>query len=137
MSRLSLVVAAVVLMSTLLPDCVDTSALDFVPPNADAATDGPGDGGTDPICTQCLIGESGPCWDKYEACAEIPICVVVMQCLLDKACLMLPAPADRISCGLPCLEEHGVLAGNDPTVQALAQVNICALQSCTDACDGQ
>jgi hypothetical protein len=113
----------------LLPRCVDTSALDFVPVDAGVAD------ATSPACVSCMTGEDGPCWSAYEPCSKIPACVAVMQCLIDLGCLTRALGVDRVTCGLPCLDEQdGGFGAEDPTIQALLQINSCALQSCTGVC---
>jgi len=118
-------------LSALLPDCVDTSALDYVPPNVEAGS------GSPPACIECLTGQTGPCSAEYQGCLEFPVCEAVMQCLIDRACVLLPVPADRVSCGLPCAQEHGLLSGSDPAINVLAAINICGLTNCTEECLSQ
>jgi hypothetical protein len=55
-----------------------------------------------------------------------------MQCLIERGCLTISVTADRVTCGLSCIQ--GGVSGEDPAIVALTQVNICAIQSCNDAC---
>jgi hypothetical protein len=123
-SRVAILVA-LGLVALLLPRCVDTSALDYV------ASEAAPDATTSPACVECMTAQQGPCWQAYEPCS---VCVDVMQSLIDIGCLTSPVPIDRITCGLPCLDKSGVKAADDPTVLALAQINLCALNSCTAEC---
>jgi hypothetical protein len=131
MTRSVTLLGLMLAISALLLECVDTSPIDFVPEARDA---GQSDGPIDPLCNDCLRGEEGPCWSVYEPCSAIPVCVLVMDCLFEGGCWAPPDIAARISCGLPCLERYGVLAGNDATVTALGQINVCRVNSCGDAC---
>jgi hypothetical protein len=128
MSRPSLLIVCVLVIGALLPDCVDTSALDYVPPSAE------GGSGSPPACIECLTGQTGPCAAEYARCLEFPVCEAVMQCLIDKGCVLLPNPNDRVSCGLPCAQEHGLLSGSDPAIEFLASINVCGLANCLDDC---
>lgn len=129
MNRLAGLIVGIALFA-LLPRCVDTSALDYVPTDAGVPD------ATSPACVSCMTAQDGPCWTAYEPCSVIPACVAVMQCLLDTGCLTLPVPADRITCGLPCLDvQEGGFGGDNPTILALAQINLCALQACTEVCN--
>jgi len=127
MSRPSAVIFCVLVLSALLPDCVDTSALDYVPTTLDAGS------GTPPACVECVTGQSGPCWTDFQHCLDLEICTNVMQCLIDKGCIALPA-ADRVTCGLPCATEHGLVSATDPSIAVLSDLNICALTNCPIEC---
>lgn len=61
-------------------------------------------------------------------------CKPALECLLDEGCFESANFTDRINCGLPCLQAHGVLAGNDPATTALGQINVCIVASCKKAC---
>jgi hypothetical protein len=118
----------VLMLGALLPDCVDTSALDYSPPSTEGGVVSP------PACIECLTGQTGPCRAEYERCVEFPVCEAVMQCLIEKGCVLLPVPNDRVSCGLPCATEHGLLSGSDPAILVLSSINTCGLTNCTDEC---
>jgi len=128
MSRPLLGIVCALLIGALLPDCVDTSALDYVPPSAEGGT------GSPPACIECLTGQNGPCAAEYARCLEFPVCDAVMQCLIDKGCVLLPNPNDRVSCGLPCATENGLLSGSDPSIPVLSSINTCGLTNCTEKC---
>jgi hypothetical protein len=130
-NRLLSVIVFMLSIGALPSACVDTSALDYVPPATEAGI------GTVPACVECITSQNGPCWAQYEPCLQNSLCEVVLQCLIDRACMMLPVPVDRVTCGLPCASEHGLVNANDPAIQKLAELNICALQNCTEQCDAQ
>jgi hypothetical protein len=113
--------------------CVDTSPLPF---HKDAAaTDGSvGDAAVIEQCKRCVVDVGAPCREQYDACVGIPKCEPSLECLFDSGCFEFASIQDRVQCGLPCLTAQGVLAGNDPTTQALAQMNVCIATSCKDAC---
>lgn len=119
----------------VLTQCVDTSPLAYVPEKDGGSRDGAvGDGALIQSCRQCLAADAAPCRAQYDACAQIPKCTPALDCLLDKGCFESPNIQDRIDCGLPCLQAEGVLAGDDPATQALGQINVCIVVSCSDAC---
>jgi hypothetical protein len=123
-----LVTVCMLALGALLPDCVDTSALDYSPPGTEAGA------GSPPACIECLTGPTGSCAAEYERCVEFPVCEAVLQCLIDKGCVLMPNPNDRVSCGLPCATENGLLSGSDPSIGALSSINTCGLTNCTDEC---
>jgi hypothetical protein len=121
----------------LLPQCVDTTPLDYhAPPTPDATVpDGSGlDNDADTPCRECLTDDKGPCASILTDCQKLEKCPKTVECLLDLNCFDLAALQDRITCGLPCLTANGVLAGSDPATQVLAQLNVCAVNSCSSVC---
>jgi hypothetical protein len=126
----------IVLAAPFLSECVDTSPLAYVPPERDSGA--PIDGATDaPLirsCRKCISGDGEPCRALYDTCSGLPKCVDVLDCVLDHGCFGFPDLATRFECGSPCLAANGVLAANNPVIQTLAQINVCVVNSCSDAC---
>jgi hypothetical protein len=128
-----------VIASILLWGCVDTSPVAYTPPEPkDAqAVDGSGDAGLGLACRQCITGDGAPCRPSYDVCVGIDKCELIMTCLFDKNCMTFTVVADRINCGLPCLSKYGVLAGIDKATTALADINVCTIDSCKTECSGR
>lgn len=125
-----------VLASTAFIRCVDTSPLAYVPekPEGGVRDGSVGDGALVQSCRRCLDQDGAPCRQQYDACVNITKCATVLDCVLDAGCFSIVKLEDRITCGTPCLQKEGVFSANDPTIQALGQVNVCIVASCSDQC---
>ena len=128
--------ALVLLVAPFVTYCVDTSPLSYVPQKFDAGApvDGPVDAPLIRSCRKCIFGDGEPCRDKYDDCAKLDNCVPVLDCVLDTGCFEYEDLAKRYACGSPCLTKYGVMIGTDPAIQALAAINVCIVNSCSDAC---
>lgn len=125
----------VFLAAASVTQCVDTSPLAFEPKKDGGTSDaGPADAAVIQSCKKCLTDANAPCSAEYGACAKLVKCPPTLECLLDRGCFESSAIENRISCGLPCLNAQGVLSGNDPTTQALGQINACIASKCSQEC---
>jgi hypothetical protein len=93
-----------------------------------------GDGALIQSCRRCLDQDGAPCKPQYDACAGIPHCSAALDCVLDSGCFEIAKLEDRITCGTPCLQKEGVLSAADPAIQALGELNVCIVASCSDQC---
>jgi hypothetical protein len=126
----------VLVVAPLVTECVDTSPLAYVPEKNDGGlvADGGADSALIRSCRQCISGEGEPCRSQFDVCASLEKCVPILDCVLDNGCFKFSELGQRFECGSPCLSAHGVMAGNDPVVTALGQINVCVVNSCSDAC---
>jgi hypothetical protein len=138
MRRFELVVFGCLLGVAAGSGCVDTSPGIYVPVQKDA---GPSDGAPSSsgdaqasACNLCIEGPDGPCRPNYDACQNTPKCATALRCLLDQECFAFLTIDNRLTCGTPCLALAGALAGNDPTITVLGELNVCTFSSCTDVC---
>ena len=127
---------SILLAAPFLSDCVDTSPLAYVPQKRDggAPIDGAADAPLIRSCRKCISDDGEPCRDLYDTCTGIPKCVDVLDCVIDHGCFQFPDLPSRFDCGSPCLAANDVLAANNPVIQTLAQINVCVVNSCSDAC---
>ncbi|HEY6556714.1 MAG TPA: hypothetical protein VI072_05555 [Polyangiaceae bacterium] len=135
MKRRSAALRAVARAAPLLPavfaaGCLDTKPLDFEPVSADAGTDAP----EDPICRECLSSDQGQCQAAYEQCRQDETCWTVINCALERSCMNPPSFEDRFTCANPCLQSAGLNTPNNPAIDTLLTLNICANDSCRSSC---
>ena len=122
-----------VLLLSSVPGCVDTSPLPYEGLARDASTEA---GPIDAECRECITGQGAPCREAYDACTAQDRCVDVTECLFVAGCFAVPELLDRIVCGQPCFQEHGILDQRDPLIAFLLPLNACTLPgaACGAAC---
>jgi hypothetical protein len=142
-------IAAVLAASTIgalagLAACLDMSANNYVvpveeaapPPVVDAGEDAP-DVDTRPPCVQCLEAPDQPgpgCGTALAECRGDPKCSATYDCVLAKSCLTKGDQKKIILCGLPCAQEAGIIAQDDPSAVLILDIVACIQASCASPC---
>jgi hypothetical protein len=136
MTRFAISMASVA--GTLLAACVDTTPLlDAQPVDGGRAEAGiVAEASVNTACTECVLGDDGPCRPQYDVCAKDTKCKALMDCFIGIGCLTVISLQDRIACADPCLKSAGVVAGSDPALQIGLQLNVCSLDKCKQVCGG-
>jgi hypothetical protein len=103
-------------------------------PGSDAAVDG---GFQLSTCKACMAApdEPGPgCDNEYGPCEADPKCTGILQCIYAAGCF--GGKSSRfLSCGIPCVEEAGVLTSTDPSLGTATSLFECVVNgACGPSC---
>lgn len=113
------------------------ASVDVLPNDADAAVM-PEAPPPPPTCLGCInlpddAGKPG-CASDVAACLKNPECSGTYLCAVRDNCFQQPSFKDIVACGLPCAEEAGIMSTNDPAVQLIENIAICAACRCDEIC---
>ena len=124
--------------------CLDMSPNNFVPAEQEAEPPPVRDAGPDvpdvdmrPPCIQCLEAPDQPgpgCADELADCRADPKCSATYDCVLAKSCLTKGEQKKIILCGLPCAQEAGIIAQDDPAAVLILGVVGCIQSACPSQC---
>lgn len=124
--------------------CLDMSPNNFVPavqeaeppPIVDAGPDVP-DVDMRPPCEQCIESPDQPgpgCADELAACRADPRCNATYDCVIAHSCLTRGSQRRIILCGLPCAQDAGIIAQDDPAAVLVLAVVACLQTACPSEC---
>jgi hypothetical protein len=91
-----------------------------------------------PTCLGCLnwADDAAPpgCAAQLAVCMTNPKCAATYACTVANGCFQQPSFRQIVNCGIPCAEEAGIVTGNDPAVQLIYNIAVCAACNCSTVC---
>jgi hypothetical protein len=91
-----------------------------------------------PTCLGCLHwpNDAMPpgCGNELAACMANSECAATYVCCVANACFQAGSFKGIVNCGVPCAEDAGIVSSNDPAVQLIYNIAVCATCNCDNIC---
>jgi hypothetical protein len=105
---------------------------------APSSRDAGGEGGFDlAACKACMAqpGMPGPgCKTEYDPCIESTKCSGVLNCIYGAGCFGGKS-SQFLTCGIPCVEDAGIVTNNDPALTTATTLFECVVNgACGPEC---
>jgi hypothetical protein len=91
-----------------------------------------------PTCLGCLhwSDDAMPpgCASELAACMTSSKCAATYVCCVASGCFQAGSFKGIVNCGIPCAEDAGIVSSNDPAVQLIYDIAVCASCNCDNLC---